>query len=72
MVTSSQAYLSFKKSDEGEGCGPAHSTNFFVAAGDRVPFDMLLGADDCLNFAIFPPAVLGLVPKEQTSGMLRK
>jgi hypothetical protein len=63
MTPSLQATLSFKNSNGGS----IHRTNFLVATVENVPFDMLLGANDCIILKIIKPAtLLGLAPAKQS------
>lgn len=57
LASSSRISLSFQAKD----CGPARRAVFCVVSGDDLPFDLLLGATDCLKFGfLVEPPILGL------------
>jgi hypothetical protein len=63
MQATSKVVLFFSKNG-----GKKHHATFFVASHD-VPFDLLLGADDCLNLQLIKPVVLGLLARKQNKSM---
>lgn len=65
MITSQKTSLSFKNSSGGS----RYKATFLVSAVEEVPFDMLLGADDCLMLKIIgPPTLLGLAGPVESKG----
>ena len=63
MTTSQQTTLSFKNSSGGS----TWWADFLVSPVKKVPFDMLLGARDCLKFNIIRrPTLLGLAGTKQS------
>ena len=63
MITSQQTTLSFKNSSGGS----TWWADFLVSPVKKVPFDMLLGARDCLKFKIIRrPTLLGLASLKQS------
>ncbi|RDL38894.1 uncharacterized protein BP5553_03234 [Venustampulla echinocandica] len=63
MAATQEASLSFKNSQGGS----TYTAKFLVSADEAVPFDMVLGADDCRKFNIISaPTFLALVPLKRT------
>lgn len=59
MIATSEVRLFFRKNG-----GDHKSATFFVAPG-FVPFDLLLGGEDCLELDIIKPAVMPIIAKTQ-------
>ncbi len=69
MIASSETTLCFKAVGE----IITRTSDFFIASV-KVPFEILLGADDILRFDMLAPAsappIMGLIPRKQSKGTL--